>query len=138
MSQAEFEVMWQLYKDMKKITGERNTLLLVDMMEADEGFYMTKEIWDEFKEIFKDYSNYQYEANPRKQKKRDESWIFWRYFQHHVKDGLKAGEAKQAITDEFDWTFDRVDQVIKRKWKNNYAKMRENYERDWNSLRDKS
>ena len=42
-SQADFEVMWQLYKDMKKSTGERNTLLLVDMMEADEGFYMTKE-----------------------------------------------------------------------------------------------
>ena len=43
-SQADFEVMWQLYKDMKKSTGERNTLVLVDMMEADEGFYMTKEI----------------------------------------------------------------------------------------------
>ena len=56
MSQAEFEVMWQLYKDMKKTTGERNTLLLVDMMEADGGFFMTKEIWKEFKEIFKDYS----------------------------------------------------------------------------------
>ena len=56
-SQADFEVMWQLYKDMKKSTGERNTLLLVDMMEADEGFYMTKEIWNEFKEIFIDYSN---------------------------------------------------------------------------------
>ena len=46
MSQTESEVMWQLYKDMKKTTGERNTLLLVDMMEAKEGFYMTKEIWD--------------------------------------------------------------------------------------------
>lgn len=57
MSQTESEVMWQLYKDMKKTTGERNTLLLVDMMEAKEGFYMTKEIWDKFKEILKDYSN---------------------------------------------------------------------------------
>ena len=33
-------------------TGERNTLLLVGMMEADEGFHMTIEIWNEFKEIF--------------------------------------------------------------------------------------
>ena len=57
MSQTESEIMWQLYKDMKKTTGERNTLLLVDMMEAKEGFYMTKEIWDKFKEILKDYSN---------------------------------------------------------------------------------
>ena len=87
-SQADFEVMWQLYKDMKKSTGERNTLLLVDMMEADEGFYMTKEIWKEFKEIFQDYSKYQYQANPRQQKERDESWIFWRYFQKHIKGGM--------------------------------------------------
>ena len=43
-SQADFEVMLRLYKDIKKSTGERNTLLLVDMMEADEGFYMTIEI----------------------------------------------------------------------------------------------
>lgn len=77
MSQSDFEAMWQLYKHMKKRTGERNTLLLVDMMEANDGFFMTKEIWDEFKEIFKDYSNYQYKANPAKQKERDESWIFW-------------------------------------------------------------
>lgn len=54
MSQSDFEAMWQLYKHMKKRTGERNTLLLVDMMEANDGFFMTKEIWDEFKEIFKD------------------------------------------------------------------------------------
>ena len=136
-SQADFEVMWQLYKDMKKSTGERNTLLLVDMMEADEGFYMTKEIWNEFKEIFIDYSNYQYEAKPRKQKERDESLIFWRYFQHHVKGPMGVGEAKQAIADEFGWSFDRVDKVIKRKWKDTYSKKREYYENAWSSLKDK-
>ena len=52
VSEADFMVMWQLYKDMKKSTGERNTLLLVDMMDSNAGFYMTKEIWGEFEEIF--------------------------------------------------------------------------------------
>ena len=84
MSKVEFEAMWQLYKDNKKKTGERNTLLLVDMMEANESFYMTKEIWNEFKEIFKDYSHFQYRANKSKQKQRDESWIFWKYFHKHI------------------------------------------------------
>ena len=84
-SQADFKVLWQLYKDMKKSTGKRNTLLLVDMMEAQEGLFMTKKIWREFKEIFLEHVKIQYEANPRKQKERDESWIFWRYFQYHVK-----------------------------------------------------
>lgn len=91
MSEADFMVMWQLYKDIKKRTKERNTLLLVDMMTADAGFYMTKEIWDEFKEIFRDYSKFQYEANKTKQKERDESWMFWRYFQHHIKGGMGIG-----------------------------------------------
>ena len=84
-SQADFKVLWQLYKDMKKSTGKRNTLLLVDMMEAQEGLFMTKQIWREFKEIFLEHVKIQYEANPRKQKERDESWIFWRYFQYHLK-----------------------------------------------------
>ena len=91
-SQADFKVLWQLYKDMKKSTGKRNTLLrventllLVDMMKAQEGLFMTKKIWIEFKEIFLEHVKIQYEANPRKQKERDESWIFWRYFQYHLK-----------------------------------------------------
>ena len=84
-SQADFEVLWQLYKDMKKRTGKRNTLLLVDMMEAQEALFMTKKILREFKEIFLEHVKIQYEANPRKQKERDESWIFWRYFQYHLK-----------------------------------------------------
>lgn len=131
MSQSDFEAMWQLYKHMKKRTGERNTLLLVDMMEANEGFYMTKE-------IFKDYSNYQYKANPAKQKERDESWIFWRYFQHHVKGVMGIGEAKQSIADEFGWSFDRVDKVINRKWNKVFAEQSEQYEATWQSLQDKS
>ena len=137
MSQSDFEAMWEFYKHMKKRTGERNTLLLVDMMEADEGFYMTKEIWNEFKEIFKDYRSYQYKANPAKQKERDESWIFWRYFQHHVKGGMGIVEAKQTIADEFGWTYDRVHKVISRKWKANYAENREQFEANWRSLKDK-
>ena len=52
MSESDFMVMWQLYKDIKKRTKERNTLLLVDMMTADAGLYMTKE-------IFRDYSKFQ-------------------------------------------------------------------------------
>ena len=138
MSEADFVVMWQLYKDMKKSTGERNTLLLVDMMDSNAGFYMTKEIWDEFKEIFKDYSNFQYEANKTKQKERDESWMFWRYFQHHVKDGFGVVETKQRIADEFGWTFDRVDKAINRKWAKVFAERGKQYEATWKSLQDKS
>ena len=52
MSESDFMVMWQLYKDIKKRTKQRNTLLLVDMMTADAGLYMTKE-------IFRDYSKFQ-------------------------------------------------------------------------------
>lgn len=138
MSQSDFEAMWQFYKYTKNKYKERNTLLLVDMMEADGDFYMTKEIWKEFKEILRDYCNYQYEANPKKQKQRDESWMFWRYFQHHIKRGLGIGEAKQRIADEFGWTFDRVDKVINRKWDKVFAEHGEQYEATWQSLQDKS
>lgn len=138
MTQRDFQAMWQFYKKIKSATKERNTLLLVDMMEANEGFYMTKEIWSEFKEIFKDYSKYQYDVNPSKQKERDESWMFWRYFQHYIKGGMGTVKAKQAIADEFGWTFDRVDKVINRKWDNEYAENRDSYEASWQSLQDKS
>ena len=128
MSQAEFEVMWQLYKEMQKCTGERNTLLLVDMMNAQEGFYVTKEIWRKFKKIFVAQANYQYDANPSKQKERDESWIFWRYFQYQVKVGMLIGDAKQNIAAEIYWPFGRGHKVIERKWKDTYSKKREHYE----------
>ena len=75
-------------------TGERNTLLLVGMMEAGEGFHMTIEIWNEFKEIFIDYSKLQYGADTSKQKERAESWVFWSYFQKHIKGGRGVGQAK--------------------------------------------
>ena len=85
--------MWWVIKVPRK-TGERNTLLLVGMMEADEGFHMTIEIWNEFKEIFIDYSKLQYGADKSKQKERDESWVFWSYFQKHIKEGRGVGQAK--------------------------------------------
>ena len=64
--------------------------------------------------------------------------MFWRYFQHHVKDGLGVGETKQRIADEFGWTFDRVDKVINRKWDKVFAEKSEQYEATWKSLQDKS
>jgi hypothetical protein len=138
MSKVEFEAMWQLYKDNKKKTGERNTLLLVDMMEANESFYMTKEIWNEFKEIFKDYSHFQYRANKSKQKQRDESWIFWKYFHKHIKEGKGVTQAKQEIADEFNWSFDRVDKVILRKWDEAYAENQDKWVKLFKELQDKS
>ena len=138
MSKVEFEAMWQLYKDNKKKTGERNTLLLVDMMEADEGFYMTKEIWNEFKEIFIDYSKFQYGADISKQKERDESWMFWRYFQKHIKEGKGVTQAKQEIADYFNWSFDRVDKVILRKWDEAYAENQDKWVKLFKELQDKS
>ena len=86
-------VLWWVIKVPRK-TGEGNTLLLVGMMEADEGFYMTKEIWNEFKEIFIDYRKLQYGADKSKQKAREESWVFWSYFQKHIKGGRGVGQAK--------------------------------------------
>ena len=138
MSKVEFEAMWQLYKDNKKKTGERNTLLLVDMMEANESFYMTKEIWNEFKEIFKDYSHFQYRANKSKQKQRDESWIFWKYFHKHIKEGKGVTQAKQEIADYFNWSFDRVDKVILRKWDEAYAENQDKWVKLFKELQDKS
>ena len=138
MSQVDFQVMWELYKGTKKKTGERKTLLLVDMMEADEGCYMTKEIWNEFKEIFIDYSNFQYGADKSKQKERDESWMFWRYFQKHIKEGKGVTQAKQEIADEFNWSFDRVHQVIQRKWGEAYAENQDKWEKLFKELQDKS
>ena len=81
-------------KSAKKKTGERNTLLLVGMIEADEGFHLTIEIWNEFKERFIAYSKLQYGADKSKQKERDESWVFWSYFQKHIKEGRGVGQAK--------------------------------------------
>ena len=124
MSKADFDVMWQLYKDLKKSSGERNTDLLVDMMEAKEGFHMDKEIWNEFIAIMRDYSKLQYQTSPSKYTAREHSWICYRYNQYRNEQSMAVGEAKQKIADEFGFSFDKVHKVIRDKFKDYSEKLK--------------
>ena len=45
---------------------------------------------------------------------------------------------KQEIADEFNWSFDRVHQVIQRKWGKAYAENQDKWEKLFKELQDKS
>lgn len=134
---TEFQVIWSLYKEHKKATGERNTHLLADLMEAEGGFYLNKEIWRELIQILREYGNFEYANNKLAHKKREREWIFWRYFQYHNKRGHTSTEAKEMIAKEFNFSFDKVDKVIQRHWDKKLKQDSEKWEKLWKELQDK-
>ena len=108
---AEFDAWEEMYFLGKK--GQRrikNADLLADLLESDAPFFMTPRLRRDLAEIMRDYSKLL-----GQDRDTETEWVCW-YHNQNLRNGSKVGESKLKLAKFYNYSFDKIDKTIQRKY----------------------
>jgi len=108
---AEFNAWEEMYFLGKKGKGKfKNADLLADLLESDAPFFMTPRLRRDLAEIMRDYSELL-----GQDRDTETEWVCW-YHNQNLRNGSKVGESKLKLAKFYNYSFDKIDKVIQRKY----------------------